>query len=84
MRQKLIDKKGRFWAFNIAQTYAWHGDADKAFEWLDIAFKQKDGQMTLLHTTQWMAPLHDDPRWEKILDKMGLLKYWQKSQEREK
>jgi hypothetical protein len=27
-----------------------------------------------------MANLHDDPRWEKILDKMELLKYWKKSQ----
>ena len=28
----------------------------------------------------WLAPLHDDPRWEIILDRIGLLKYWKKSQ----
>ena len=42
IRQKIIDEKGRHWAFGVALTYAWHGDTDKAFEWLDIAFEQKD------------------------------------------
>ena len=82
IRQNMIDEKGRSWAFNIATTFAWHGDSDKAFEWLDIAFKQKDTLMTTLFISKWLAPLHDDPRWEKILDKMGLLKYWKKSQAR--
>jgi len=27
-----------------------------------------------------LVRLHVDPRWEKILDKMGLLRYWEKSQ----
>jgi TolB-like protein/Flp pilus assembly protein TadD len=82
IRQKIIDKRGQTWAFGIALTYAWHGDTDKAFEWLDIAFKQKDSFMSQLIYNPWLAPLHDDPRWEKILDKMGLLKYWEKSQAR--
>jgi hypothetical protein len=38
--------------------------------------------MTQLIFNPWLAPLHDDPRWEKILDKMGLLNYWKKSQTR--
>ncbi|HHH75916.1 MAG TPA: tetratricopeptide repeat protein [Phycisphaerae bacterium] len=76
IRQKMIEDNGRHWAFNIATTCAWHGDPDKAFEWLDIAFEQKDTLMTTLPIAQWLAPLHDDPRWEKILAKMGLLDYW--------
>ena len=82
IRQKIIDEKGRYWAFGVALTYAWHGDPDRAFEWLDIAFKQKDRYMSQLIFNPWLAPLHDDPRWEKILDKVGLLKYWKKSQTR--
>jgi TolB-like protein len=82
IRQKIIDENGQHWAFGVALTYAWHGDPDKAFEWLDIAFKQKDRFMTQLIFNPWLASLHDDPRWEKILDKMGLLKYWKKSQTR--
>jgi tetratricopeptide (TPR) repeat protein len=80
IRQKMIDEYNQTWAFGIALTYAWHGDLDKAFEWLDIAFEQKDSYMTQLIFNPWLAPLHDDPRWEKILDKMGLLNYWEKSQ----
>jgi len=36
--------------------------------------------MTNLLVNPWLAPLHDDPRWELILDKMGLLEYWKKLQ----
>jgi hypothetical protein len=46
-------------------TYAWHGDRDKAFEWLDIAIEKRSLYMTNLLINLWMAPLHDDPRWEK-------------------
>jgi hypothetical protein len=71
-----------FWAFAIAKTYAWAGDPDKAFDWLDIAYAQKDAYMAQLIYNPWLANLHDDPRWEKILEKMELLKYWEKSQAR--
>jgi tetratricopeptide (TPR) repeat protein len=80
IRQKIIDKLGQQWAFGVALSYSWHGDANKAFEWLDIALKQKEVYLTQLIFNPWLAPLHADPRWEKILDKMGLLKYWEKSQ----
>ena len=82
IRQNMIDEYSQTWPFGIAQTYAWHGDLDKAFEWLDIAFEQKEPYMTHLILNSWLAPLHDDPRWEKILDKMGLLKYWTELQAR--
>jgi TolB-like protein len=84
IRQTMIDEYSQTWAFGIVLTYAWHGDADKAFEWLDIAFKQKDPYLTQLIFNPWLVPLHVDPRWEKILDKMGLVKYWEKSQSRVK
>jgi TolB-like protein len=80
IRQKLIDKRGQSFPMGIAMTYAWHGDADKAFEWLDVAFKQRDALMVNLIYNPWLAPLYEDPRWKIVLDKMGLLKYWTKSQ----
>ncbi len=78
----MIDEKGQLWPYNIAQIYAWHGDRDKAFEWLDIAYEQKSFMMPQLALNSWLTPLHDDPRWEKILEKMDLLEYWEKSQAR--
>jgi len=80
IRQNMIDEYSQTWAFGIVLTYAWHGDLDEAFEWLDIAFEQRDSYMTQLIFNPWLAPLHDDPRWESILDRMGLLEYWKKLQ----
>ena len=82
IRQKMIEEYGESWPFGIALTYASHGDPDKAFEWLDIAIEQKDRYMSQLIFNPWLAPLHDDPRWEVILDRMGLLEYWKKLQAR--
>jgi len=80
LQQNMIDEYSQTWAFGIALTYAWHGDLDKAFEWLDIAFEQKDSYLSQLIYNQWLTPLHNDPRWEVILNKMGLLEYWKKLQ----
>lgn len=82
LRQNMIDDYSESWAFGIVLSYAWHGDADKSFEWLDIAIEQKDSFMTQLIFNPWLAHLHDDPRWERTLDKVGLLKYWKKSRTR--
>ena len=80
MQQFMIDEKSHIWAFAIAMTYAWHGDPDTAFEWLDTAYDQRDPFMSQLIYNPWVANLHDDPRWEKIVEKMELLEYWEKSQ----
>jgi len=80
IRQKIVDVYSQNWPAGIAMIFAWHGDRDKAFEWLDIAIEQRSGYMTNLLVNPWLEPLYDDPRWEVLLDKMGLLKYWKKSQ----
>ncbi len=80
IRQKMIDEYSQSWAFGIVLAYSWHGDLNNAFEWLDVAFEQRDRYMTQLIFNPWLAPLHDDPRWDRILDKMGLLEYSKKMQ----
>jgi len=80
IRQKMVDVYSQNWPAGIAMIFAWHGDRDKAFEWLDIAIEQRSGSMTNLLVNPWLEPLYDDPRWEVLLNKMGLLKYWKKSQ----
>jgi len=67
-------------AFQAAEIYAWHGNKDKAYEWLDIAYEQRDGGYTQLLLDPFLVSLHNDPRWEPTLDKVGLLKYWQELQ----
>ncbi len=83
IRQKMVDAYSQNWPAGIAMIYSWHGDRDKAFEWLDIAFERRSGSMTNLLVNPWLEPLYDDPRWEQLLDRMGLLKYWKKMQSRD-
>jgi TolB-like protein len=58
--------------YQIAQVYAIRGEIDHAFEWLEVAYDNRDGGLSGVATTRAFSILHDDPRWEPFLDKMGL------------
>jgi TolB-like protein/cytochrome c-type biogenesis protein CcmH/NrfG len=65
-----------FWAYQIAEIYAWRNEPDAAFQWLERAYQQRDpGLGSLLNDTS-LANLHGDARWEPFLEKMGLLEAW--------
>ena len=59
-------------AFQIAEIYAWRGEKDKAFEWLERAYAQHDGGLSFIKADPLMKPLHGDPRYAAFLRKMGL------------
>jgi len=59
-------------AYQIAQVYAVRGEADKAFEWLQIAFDDHDGGTLGLAVDPFLRGLHDDPRYKNLLAKLGL------------
>ena len=52
----------------IAQLYAWIGDNDEAFRWLDTHDRQKTWGIRSHLTRQWYRKLHDDPRWQALLE----------------
>ncbi len=68
----LEERFGSRAAVPIAGTYAQRGEFDKAFEWLERAYEQRDPQLlwTLLHPIN--EPLKADPRFEKFLDALEL------------
>jgi adenylate cyclase len=70
--KKLIDCCARGGAFQIAEIYAIRGEIDLAFEWLNKAYDNRDGAMAYVFIWPGFDNLHDDPRWEPLLDKMGL------------
>jgi eukaryotic-like serine/threonine-protein kinase len=39
----LVRESARTAAYQIAEVYAWQGDKDQAFAWLDRAYRQRDG-----------------------------------------
>jgi serine/threonine-protein kinase len=59
-------------AYQIAQAYAWRGERDQAFAWLERAYVQKDGGLTFLKMDPMIARIADDPRYAALLKKLGL------------
>lgn len=58
-------------AYYVAVGYAWRGEADPAFEWLDRAVSE--GQSVFGITTDpFLRSLHDDPRWQPLVRRIGL------------
>jgi len=56
---------------NIASVYAYRGEADKAFEWLDKAIEYGDPGLAEIVTENLFAKIHADPRWLPYLRKIG-------------
>jgi len=59
-------------AYQIAGTYAWFGDKDQAFHWLDTAYAQHDGGLTIVKADPLLRSLRSDPRYAALLRKMKL------------
>jgi adenylate cyclase len=59
-------------AFGVAEVYAYRGESDEAFQWLDRAFEQKDSLLYTVKFSQPLRSLHGDPRYKAFLKKMNL------------
>jgi adenylate cyclase len=59
-------------AFLNAQANAYRGDVDKAFEWLERAYAQRNAGLSQMKCEPFLHNLHGDPRWPLFLKKMGL------------
>jgi TolB-like protein/Flp pilus assembly protein TadD len=69
---ELIARHGHSGAFQIAEVYAWCGQLDKAFEWLDRAYVQRDGGLRAVKFSPLLRGLRGDPRYAALLAKMNL------------
>jgi adenylate cyclase len=79
---EVIERGAAMGAFQIADVYAFRGEIDHAFDWLEQAYDNRDSGLVLLLLYPPLINLHADPRWEPFLDKMGLLAYWREMEER--
>ena len=70
--KRLIAVRHKDWAFQIAQVYAFRGEIDRSFEWLDRAYRQHDGGMTVLKVDRLLTSLRQDARWADLLKKLRL------------
>ena len=58
-------------SFQLAELYGFVGDADPAFKWLDSALEVHDPGMSWVSTSEFLRPLHDDPRWAQVVERAG-------------
>ena len=59
-------------AFQIAELYAFRGEADRAFEWLERAYAQRDPGLAQMKGDPQLKSLERDPRYAAFLKKMRL------------
>jgi serine/threonine-protein kinase len=57
-------------AYQIAEVYAWRGETDKAFEWLQISYDIHDTGLLSLLIDPLMRGLRGDPRYKDLLTKL--------------
>jgi TolB-like protein/tetratricopeptide (TPR) repeat protein len=59
-------------ANRFANIYAYLGEKDRAFEWLEKGYEGREGGMIFLNVRPGYVPLRDDPRFQELLDRMNL------------
>jgi TolB-like protein len=70
--EELIAKNAGDSAYQIADVYAWRGEKDQAFLWLNRAYAQRDGGLTQVKFDPLLDSLRSDPRYTAFLRKMRL------------
>jgi TolB-like protein/DNA-binding winged helix-turn-helix (wHTH) protein/Flp pilus assembly protein TadD len=68
----LIAKNGSDGAYQIAQVYAYRGESDKSLEWLERAYRQRDGGLPEMKTDPLLKNLRHDHRYAQLLQETRL------------
>ena len=70
--KEAISQNSTDWPSEIARVYAFRGEKDHAFEWLNRAYQQRDGGLSDIKVNLLIASLHGDPRFQALVQKMNL------------
>jgi len=70
--KELIAKNAGNMAYQVADIYAWRGEKDRAFEWLERAYLQRDSGLNGVAWDPLLASLIGDPRFGALLTKLQL------------
>ena len=73
---QLIAKDRSVMAYQIAEVYAWRGETDEAFEWLQISIDNHDTGTLSILIDPLMRTLQRDPRYNGLVAKVGLPARW--------
>ena len=59
-------------SFHVASRYAYIGEKDEAFEWLNRAYKERAGFLIHLKVDPNFEMLRDDPRFLELVERVGI------------
>jgi len=68
---ELITRWGSDWPSEVAHVFAYIGDADNAFQWLNQAIEQNEEGLIEQIFHPFYDAIHKDPRWDAVLRRMG-------------
>ena len=69
---EIIKKYEKTSASSIAMVFAFRGEPDRAFEWLDKAVQYNDTDLGATAVHPMFANIHADPRWLPFLRRIGM------------
>ena len=69
---ELISGFAQTLAYQIAEVYAWRGETDQAFAWLDRSYAQHDAGLATVKIDLFLGKIRADQRYAALLKKLGL------------
>jgi hypothetical protein len=69
---RLVSHRALIAPMSIAEVYAFRGQIEEAFEWLERAIAQKEVTTNYIKGDPLLSPLVADPRYARCLHKMNL------------
>ncbi|TVZ60344.1 TolB-like protein [Flavobacteriaceae bacterium MAR_2010_105] len=70
--EEFIEKFSTTDPANMADLYAYRGNYDESFAWLNRAWDSKDPVLIEALSYPAFKPMHSDPRWEAFIEKIEL------------
>jgi adenylate cyclase len=67
----VVEREKDIWPFGLARAFAWIGNADEAFRYLQQTADSQPAYLGGVATEPLLRKLHDDPRWMPFLRSVG-------------
>ncbi len=77
------ESMGQAAPYQMAYIRAWRRNVDAAFESLERALEQRAISMSFILSSPFFKNLEEDPRWDDLLDRIGLLDAYVAMKQRE-
>ena len=71
LAQRLIEKYASSAAYQIAMIFAWRNERERALEWLERAYQQRDGGLEDLRVGAMLRNVRGEARYKALLRKMN-------------